>query len=356
MATDQLISLGSLAEKVRKTGENPPRIAVVDVIAAVKGCDVHYAAQLLRRMISAGVAPDVEQVQHEVVENTVRNNASELQHGGNRKPVIVATAEEIVQILWALPGSSDFRIHSAKVVVRFLGGDPTLAQEIFANHEAQRRLSQESPTHPARMFGEAVEGNDLSADGAGCNVSMDCFLMARKRFLDDVREAVRSEMQQQHVWSFSKRSRNHRHLMETGRIVNGSALRELDTTEHLVRVVDFLKDRIDCTAWMLHGRKFKNIYAVELKSAKLRECIEEGLPPYVTFNQGEYRIVYTEADTDLMVQVLAACQHRFENIAERDAPIFRKPRRGQRSIVEFMQPRPQSEAEEDSGSDGHIEL
>ena len=68
---------------------------------------------------------------------------------------------------------------------------------------------------------------------------------------------------------------------------------------------------------------------------KLRECREEGIPPPVTFNQGEHRIVYTEADMDLMIRVLEACRPRFELIATRD--VLTRPRRGQRSIVEFMQ-------------------
>ena len=125
--------------------------------------------------------------------------------------------------------------------------------------------------------------------------------------------------------------------------LRGNDLGELDQSEHIVRITDFLQERIDTTAWALHGRKFKNIFAVDLKSAKIKQCREEGLRPPVAFDQGEYRIVYTDADNDLMVQVLAACRERFEKIAAHDAPIFRAPRAGQRSIVEFMQPREPSD-------------
>ena len=160
---------------------------------------------------------------------------------------------------------------------------------------------------------------------------------SRKRLLEEVREVVRSEMREHQVWSFSRRSNNHRELMNMGTIVHGAALRDLDEAEHLVRVGDFLRDRIDAVAWRLHGRKFKNVYTKALKRAKIGESRDEGLPPPVAFDQGEYRILYTEADHELMVQTLADCRPRFEAIAERDAPLFLRPRRGQRSIREFMQ-------------------
>ena len=177
----------------------------------------------------------------------------------------------------------------------------------------------------------------------------------RKRLLEDVdrtvRAAVQDEVRQHRVWSFSKRSRTHRELLEIGQVVQGSALRELDQAEQVIQIAGFLKDRIAPLAWAQHGRKFKNIYTIELKSMKLRECREEGVPPPVTFNQGEHRIVYTEADMELMIQVLDACRPRFELIATRD--VLSRPRRGQRSIVEFMRPvaAPESEGVEQSESE-----
>jgi hypothetical protein len=75
--------------------------------------------------------------------------------------VAVANAREIVQLIWALPGDSAFRRNCADVCVRYLGGDPTLINEIWQNRQAQETLAQEQPTHPARVFGEAVENETL---------------------------------------------------------------------------------------------------------------------------------------------------------------------------------------------------
>ncbi len=69
----------------------------------------------------------------------------------------MADARGIVQLLWALPGKSEFRRQCADVCVRYLGGDPTLVDEIFRNRAAQEALAKEQPDHAARVFGEAVE-------------------------------------------------------------------------------------------------------------------------------------------------------------------------------------------------------
>ena len=75
-------------------------------------------------------------------------------------------AEGITNIFMVLPGSADaeLRKHCAKVVVRYLGGDPTLVDEIAANRAAQERLAQQDPSHPARLFGEAVERQGCDED------------------------------------------------------------------------------------------------------------------------------------------------------------------------------------------------
>ena len=73
--------------------------------------------------------------------------------------VVGAIKNRPTQILMVLPGSAaaEFRKNCAKVLVRYLGGDPTLVDEIAANRAAQERLAQQDPSHPARLFGEAVE-------------------------------------------------------------------------------------------------------------------------------------------------------------------------------------------------------
>ena len=67
----------------------------------------------------------------------------------------------MVVIINMLPGegAKAFRLNCAETVVRVLGGDETLVQEIRVYREAQAHLPA---AHPASMFGEAV-----AAAGAG---------------------------------------------------------------------------------------------------------------------------------------------------------------------------------------------
>ena len=63
----------------------------------------------------------------------------------------------MVEIVWQLPGTAEFRRNCAKLTVRYLGGDESLVAEIQANRQAQEALAHTQPDHPARIFGEVVE-------------------------------------------------------------------------------------------------------------------------------------------------------------------------------------------------------
>ena len=82
----------------------------------------------------------------------------------------VATAAEMVEIVWQLPGTADFRRNCAQLTVRYLGGDESLIGEVQANRRAQEELAVTQPDHPARAFGEAVEQtNDIQSASANGN-------------------------------------------------------------------------------------------------------------------------------------------------------------------------------------------
>ena len=78
---------------------------------------------------------------------------------GNRQLTPATDARGIAMVLMVLPGpaATIFRMQAAGVLVRFLGGDPELVAEVWANRWAQEALAREQPDHPARVFGEAVE-------------------------------------------------------------------------------------------------------------------------------------------------------------------------------------------------------
>ena len=140
------LSLEAVTANVRKTPDG--MISVYDVIAAVKGCSMSNASHLYRRLRDEERVPEFKSL-------TVQNVPPK--RGGARAPSPYADARGLVELIWALPGRSDFRKACADVCVRYIGGDPTLVEEVFKNRCAQETLAREQPEHPARVFGEAVE-------------------------------------------------------------------------------------------------------------------------------------------------------------------------------------------------------
>ena len=80
--------------------------------------------------------------------------------GRGQSETPVAGARTITEIIMVLPGkaAARFRKAAADVVVRFLGGDPSLVEEIACNRLAQESLPED---HPMRLFGQAVESEAL---------------------------------------------------------------------------------------------------------------------------------------------------------------------------------------------------
>ena len=79
--------------------------------------------------------------------------------GRGQRETPVLDARGVVQLMMLLPGhaAAGFRMNTAKVLVLYLGGDPSLVEEITANRAAQEVLAEQAPEHPARLFGDAVE-------------------------------------------------------------------------------------------------------------------------------------------------------------------------------------------------------
>ena len=336
-----LLTLDGLQQYARRTAEAPPRVAIYDVIALVKKCDQKYAGQTYLRLLDAGAVPICEEIGQELLHaNCVEQAQSHA--GGNRKPVRVATASEMLQILTQLPGNREFKKNSADVIVKFLGGDGKLMEHVATNRAAQEQLSRDDPFNLMRIFGEDVEMRatkhhlgEVPANGT-CGATMAELVReqcnaAESRF----KEFVRKELQRTHPWDFQKHASRQNSLVGIGVVVEGEELTELDSDEHVVRIIDFLKERLSPDTWKKHGNKLKNIFAVELKKHKVEQYETDGHPLFIARNQGEFRIIYTEAEHELMTTVFSKCKRRFSGIVTRDEA-FLKSRRKQRRIEDYF--------------------
>ena len=110
-----LLTLEGLQLHARRTTENPPRVAIYDVIALIKKCDQNYAGQIYLRLLDAGAVPKCVEIQQDLVHANCMDQISG-HVGGNRKPVRVATASEMVRIL--LQGATCWQSRWGKLAAR----------------------------------------------------------------------------------------------------------------------------------------------------------------------------------------------------------------------------------------------
>ena len=112
--------------RIRKTPETPPRVSVYDVIGAITGLPTSSnCSQAWARL---------KERHPEVI-----TFCDDFQFPGQgQRPIPVADARGITEIIMLLPGNAaaSFRKKSADVVVRYIGGDPSLVEEIAANRLA----------------------------------------------------------------------------------------------------------------------------------------------------------------------------------------------------------------------------
>ena len=133
--------------RIRKTSERSPRVSVYDVIGAITEQSTNQAGLAYRRLLER--FPEVQ------------SYCMNFQfHGQGQRPTPVCDARGITEIIMLLPGTAaaQFRKKSADVVVRYLGGDTSLVEEIAANRLAQENLPED---HPMRLFGETVESEAI---------------------------------------------------------------------------------------------------------------------------------------------------------------------------------------------------
>lgn len=128
--------------KIRKTNDNPARVSVYDLVVAITGHDSCHANTYFTRMCKS--FPEV---------STICVNFRFLGQGQRSTPV--TDARGMVTIINLLPGprAAQFRVSTAEILVRYLGGDKTLIAEINSNAELQASTSQ---SNIVSIFGEAV--------------------------------------------------------------------------------------------------------------------------------------------------------------------------------------------------------
>jgi hypothetical protein len=113
-------------KKLRKEGD---KLAVIDVIMVITGKNNNSSAECLRTLKANN--PDVKD-----------KLAKSKFPGRGQKEIDIADIETIVHIIMLLPGeqAKRVRVQASKLLVRYIGGDPTLVDELKVIQEAQRTI------------------------------------------------------------------------------------------------------------------------------------------------------------------------------------------------------------------------
>jgi len=127
-------------------------LALVDITMIFTGLDINHAGEAVRHLLAQ---------YPELHESIVKFKFP----GRGQRPISVAPLAVALQYAFLLPGkaAAQTRRQAATLVVRYLGGDVTLVDEVYSNRRAQESLAavpaeQMTPLQQvARMCGEAVE-------------------------------------------------------------------------------------------------------------------------------------------------------------------------------------------------------
>jgi hypothetical protein len=123
-------------------------VSIYDVIRAVTGHEATTIRKTWQRLID--FQPELQTI-------CIYQKFHTTGRGSNQESP-ATDAKGIVKILMALPGkaAAGFRQKAATTIVRYIGGDLSLIQEVMDNNAAQQRLAHEDPENPALLFSEAV--------------------------------------------------------------------------------------------------------------------------------------------------------------------------------------------------------
>ena len=137
----ELLNVDPSVFNIRRIGDD---YVLLDIVTSLTGSNKKSSKQLIKTWLLRypEMAPKVRCV---VVQG--------------REKVSVSDLYGAVELALWLPGilAAQVRFEAARTLVRCLGGDVTMAEEIIANREKQEALRVNEPQHAARAFGEQVE-------------------------------------------------------------------------------------------------------------------------------------------------------------------------------------------------------
>ncbi len=274
--------LGKEVAQMRMTDENPPRISVIDVAMAVTGGSQHDAARDLRRLSD----------QHpEVGPNWPLYKFK----GRRQRDTPVTDARGIVEVIMLLPGHQAARVRrqAAELLVRYLGGDLALVDEVCAIRGFQEQLAARRPGDPRRIFGEAVESTGPTIQQfSQLLASMDQRMAAQEQSLARIQESLEHDKQRVNL-NVRAPKRKAPYNPPVARSIAG-----LGRPLPVARFLDE-KERAD-PSWSPVRRSFAPTFSMQAQVLKKRQLRRDGEDAIYVEQNHRPQLLYTERDRTLM--------------------------------------------------------
>ena len=141
--------LGCEVVRIRKTADVPPKVSLIDVAVLITG----KASRNARRAVATVQERHPDVAQH-------LSHVKLLDSRGRTAPKAtpVTDVKGMVEFILLLPGKQAARVRrqAAELLVRYLGGDLAIIDEVCAFRGFQEQLAVQSPNDPRRIFGAAV--------------------------------------------------------------------------------------------------------------------------------------------------------------------------------------------------------
>ena len=223
----------------------------------------------------------------------------------------VTDAKGIIDIIMLLPGQQAARVRrqAAELVVRYIGGDLSLVDEVCRNRGVQEELAAARPEDPRRVFGEAVAattgGSQLTQILAALNERM----ASQEKMLATIHERVEQDRQRVNL-NVRTPKRAAPHQPQVARSIAG-----IGRPYPVARFLDS-KERGDAS-WKCARRSYAPAFSMQLQVLKKKKLKHEGRAAVYIEQNHRPQLLYTEEDRGLMEEAWELTAAHREDLAGR---------------------------------------
>ena len=294
----------TIVMKIRKTDEEPPRVSVIDVVAAITSKDANKAAQ------------DIGLIKERHPE--VTQNLGDFKFAGRGQRITpVANARGIVEITMLLPGHQAARVRrqAAELLVRYLGGDLALVDEVCALRCLQVELAVQQPEDPRRTFGEAVEAAPHLAgmEGQLAQACADAFSRLVPKIVDKLTAHIDSRLgQDRHLVNLNVRAPK-RALPSAPPITTNIA-----SVGKPLPLAKFLDEKeVADPSWRCIRQSLVPFFGMQMQVLKKSKLRNEGAQAIYVEQNHRPQLHYTETDRALMEEAWCMIAAHREDLVRR---------------------------------------